>query len=138
MTPGKQPLVLLAEDDELMRELVCARLTREGMRVVEVEDGFELRDYLDLCRPGGDVASPDVVVSDINMPGETGPEALERSHFLNAPVVLISACGSKELRRWAARLGVAAIFEKPFDLDLLVLAIRHLVLPELKPLRLSS
>ena len=123
----KQPVVLLAEDDDTMRELLAGRLKREGMRVVEVEDGYELRDYLELCRPGGDLASPDVVISDINMPGETGPEALTHSPNLPAPIVLISACGRRELRTWAAKLGVAAIFEKPFDLDVLMLAIHRVI-----------
>lgn len=127
MTAEKQPVVLLAEDDEAMRELLSGRLKREGMRVVEVEDGYELRDYLDLCRPGGDVAAPDIVISDVNMPGESGPEALEHASFLSAPVVLISACGRRELRDYAARLGVAAIFEKPFDLDALMVAIRRVI-----------
>jgi DNA-binding response OmpR family regulator len=102
-------------------------LVREGMRVVEVEDGYELRDYLELCRPGGDLSAPDVVISDVNMPGESGPDAIGHSPFLLAPVVLISACGSKELRAWAARIKVAAIFEKPFDLDALMVAIRRVI-----------
>ena len=114
---------MLAEDDEALRELLARRLTREGMRVVEVEDGYELRDYLVLCRPGGDLAAPDLVISDINMPGETGPEAIEHSPALRTRVVLISACGPKELQKWADRVDVAAIFEKPFDLDLLMRAL---------------
>lgn len=117
-------MVLLADDDDALRELLCRRLEREGMTVVEVDDGHELRDYLELCRPGGDVAAPDVVVSDVNMPGETGPEALEHSHFLTAPVVLMSACPGGELCTIGARLrGVVAVFEKPIDLDLLMAAL---------------
>ena len=41
-----KPMVLLAEDDDDLREALAARLKREGLRVVEVEDGLELRDYL--------------------------------------------------------------------------------------------
>src|SRR5690242_2574712 len=108
-----RPLVLLAEDDEDYRRLLAARLTREGMEVVEVEDGSELRDYLQLSRPGGDVAEPDVIVSDIQMPGESGLEALERIQPLRVPVVLITSLASTEVRASAARAGVVAIFEKP-------------------------
>lgn len=110
-----------------MRELIAARLTQEGIRVVEVDDGFELRDYLEACRPGGDVPEPDVVVSDIRMPGEDGPEALLHSHFHHAPVVLIGAIITPEVRAYAARIGVVAIFEKPFALKDLADAIRRLV-----------
>jgi DNA-binding NtrC family response regulator len=121
------PMVLLAEDDDDLRELLAARLQREGLRVVEVEDGFELRDYLDLCRPGGDLSEPDLVITDIRMPGESGPEALAHSAFLHAPVMIISGFVGPELRSVAATAGVAAIFEKPVDLDLLMVAIRRVL-----------
>ena len=123
----KQSVVLLAEDDDILRELLQLRLEKEGLRVVEVEDGLELRDYLELCRPGGDLSQPDIVISDVNMPGQTGPEAIEQSPFCTAPVVLISACSGPELREWGARLGVKAIFEKPVDLDLLMVAVRRVL-----------
>ena len=120
-------MVLLAEDDDELRELLSARLQREGMRVVEVEDGFELKDYLELCRPGGDLSEPDLVITDVNMPGETGPEALAHSAFFHAPVMIISGYVGPEVRAAAADAGVAAIFEKPVDLDLLVVAIRRVL-----------
>ena len=97
------------------------------MRVVEVEDGFELRDYLELCRPGGDLSEPDLVITDIRMPGESGPEALAHSTFLHAPVMIISGFVGPEMRAVAATAGVAAIFEKPVDLDLLMIAIRRVL-----------
>ena len=84
------PMILLAEDDDDLRELMAARLTREGMKVIEIEDGLELRDYLEMCRPGGTVTEPDVVITDSQMPGETGPEALAHAPGYHAPIVLIS------------------------------------------------
>ncbi len=120
-------MVLLAEDDDDLREQLTARLQREGLRVIEAEDGFELRDYLELCRPGGDLSEPDLVITDIRMPGETGPEALAHSSFLHAPVVIISGFIGADLRSIAAVAGVAAIFEKPVDLDLLMIAIRRVL-----------
>ncbi len=122
-----RPLVLLAEDDDEMREVISARLIREGMRVVEVDDGFELRDYLVLCCSGADVQQPDVVVTDVRMPGENGPEALLHSHFHRSPVVLIGSCIDAEVRAYGARVGVVAIFEKPFPLSELIAAIRRVL-----------
>jgi two-component system OmpR family response regulator len=122
----RRPVVLLAEDDDDMREVIATRLTREGMRVVEVDDGFELRDYLELCRRTG-VPEPDVVVTDVRMPGESGPEALLHSQFHHSPVVLIGACINAEARAYGARVGVVAMFEKPFSLQDLVFEIRRLI-----------
>lgn len=121
------PMVLLAEDDDDLRELLAARLTREGMKVIEIEDGLELRDYLEMCRPGGMVTEPDVVITDWQMPGESGPEALSHATGLHAPIVLISSHSGAALREAGMAAHAVAIFEKPFDLDLLVLAIRKVL-----------
>lgn len=122
-----KPMVLLAEDDDDLREALAARLKREGLRVVEVEDGLELRDYLELCRPGGDLSEPDLVITDIRMPGEDGPAALAHSPFLHAPIMIISGFVGPELRKLTATSGIAAIFEKPVDLDDLMVAIRRVL-----------
>lgn len=125
--PTDRPVVLLAEDDEVFRSLLSARLTNAGMHVIEVEDGHELRDYLQQTRDGGGVLKPDIVVSDVNMPRETGLQALERVQPLRMPVVLMTAICSAALRANAASAGVAAIFEKPFQVEKLVLTIRQMI-----------
>jgi DNA-binding response OmpR family regulator len=121
------PIVLLAEDDADLRQLIARRLVRDGMEVMEVEDGVELHDYLAQCHPGG-TPDPDVVVSDVDMPRESGPHALERAH-VRSPVILITAAPSPTLRAAAARAGVLHIFEKPFVLQELVTRIRQIVAP---------
>ena len=119
-----RPLVLLAEDDTDMRELIAARLAKEGMRVVELADGFALREYLELCRVGGEVPQPDVVVTDVRMPKETGPHALAQG-MGQAPFVVITSCLDSETRSSAEQAGASAVFEKPFALKDLVVAIRR-------------
>jgi DNA-binding response OmpR family regulator len=118
-----QPLVLLAEDDVDLRQLISARLVREGMQVVEVDNGIELHDYL-VQRSEG--TGPDVVVSDVDMPGQSGPEALERAQ-VRAPVILITAAPTPAVRAAAIRAGVFAILEKPFALPTLVAKIREIL-----------
>ena len=99
----RRPLILLGEDDDDLRELIASCLLMEGLRVVQVEDGFELRDYLDLCRPGGDLAEPDVVVTDVKMPGMTGLQALSHCQFLHAPVVFITGHVDDDVQAYGAR-----------------------------------
>jgi DNA-binding response OmpR family regulator len=53
------------------------------------------------------------------MPGVTGMEVLqgkpERTDF--PPMILITAFGDDETHAQAAECGVAAMFDKPFDVD---------------------
>lgn len=116
------PVVLLAEDDAALRRLIAAHLTRLGMKVVEVGDGRELADYLARCSEGA-AAHPDVVVSDIDMPHESGPQVLARAPWLAAPVVLISAATPQSADA-VKKVGAVAILDKPFQLRALVATIR--------------
>ncbi len=117
------PLVLLAEDDTSLRQLIALHLSKLGMTVVEVSDGGALHDYLTRARPGGETPDPDIIVSDVDMPGETGPRAIERANFLRAPVVLITAAPETELRK--GHVGVVEILKKPFSMKQLVTTIRR-------------
>ena len=60
--PSVQPKrglrILLAEDDDAMRNVIQQVLTRAGHTVVALEDGFELADYVELIRQGGGLDAP--------------------------------------------------------------------------------
>ena len=83
-----RPLVLLAEDDADVRELIERKLRRDGMDVLSVGDGVAA---LEAARS----ARPDLVLLDVMMPGMTGLQICEelRSHVAtkDLPVVLITA-----------------------------------------------
>jgi len=64
----------------------------------------------------------DLVVSDIRMPELTGLEVLERLRGADPfmPFIVVTAFGSPETRRAAARLGAMGVLDKPFEIkDLL-------------------
>jgi len=67
---------LVAEDDDDMRRLVGAALCRAGYDVTEAPDGIALLTELGSTFWSVKGSAFDVVVSDINMPGLTGLEAL--------------------------------------------------------------
>jgi DNA-binding response OmpR family regulator len=121
-----KPVVLLAEDDEDMRGLLARLLVEAGMDVVQVGDGVALQKYLEQSSKRRGPVAPDIVVSDVNMPGQSGLAALEASRS-QVPAVVISSRVDPTLRAAAIRAGVGAIFEKPFKADQLVLAIRRML-----------
>ncbi|MGE6760292.1 response regulator [Corallococcus interemptor] len=124
------PRILVAEDDDAMRTMLVRTLSRAGYTVVEVEDGFELGDYVAMMQGhGGTLAPPDLIVSDVRMPGRTGLEALGRlrAQGITCPVLLLSAFADEETHAEALRLGARRLLDKPVDMDELKAAVRDAV-----------
>ena len=110
--------VMLAEDDAEMRRILVRVLTKDGYRVTAVEGGRELVSAFEELRERD--LLPDLVVTDIRMPGASGFDFLERADAPRAvPVILITAfCDEVALQR-AAALGASCVLSKPFDMDVL-------------------
>ena len=111
--------IVLAEDDYEMRRLVAASLRESGDHVVEARDGLDLLDVIRAWYYPGTRAHPiDVIVTDVRMPGLTGLDIVDmlQDRSLRIPVVLTTAFGSDLLRAEAARLGVVAVLDKPFEM----------------------
>lgn len=120
-----QPCVLLAEDDPEMRALLSHYLIRAGYQVIEAGSGTSVVRYL--SNHGGDVdlPLPDVLVSDVRMPGLSGLEMLRAVRgYSSIPVILITAFGDAEVHREAQALGAHQVIDKPFELDQLRAAVR--------------
>ena len=108
------PLVLLAEDDRDSREMYALALELAGFRIVQADSGRQA-----LARVAE--VTPDVVVTDLNLPDVDGYELCERlkgdprtSHM---PVVFLTGASfSDELDR-AQRVGCARVLIKPFPPD---------------------
>ena len=85
---SEQPVVLVADDDDDIRQLVTFRLERAGYTVVEAADGEEA---LRVCSE----ARPDLAVLDVMMPKLTGYDVTRRirqDEALSAmPVILLTA-----------------------------------------------
>lgn len=112
-----RPRVILAEDDDSLREALVEELLAQGYDVRLASNGLELTDaVLEAVR--GMAPIPDAIVSDIRMPGATGLEVLEllRQYDWRVPVVLTTAFPHHTLEVEAVRLGAAELLEKPLDL----------------------
>ncbi len=107
--------ILLAEDDDSMREFLARALTREGYDVTPVESGDAA---LPLVQPG----AFDLLLTDIVMPGMDGVELARRTAELapGTQVMFITGFAAVAISRGAAAQG-ARILSKPFHLrDLVV------------------
>ena len=98
--------VVVADDDDPVRELVAVWLEQLGHAVTPVRGGEEL---VEACR----AAPPDLVVSDVRMPGTDGlsAAAVVRAEF-GLPVVLMSGAWSAEQEARADALRVTRL-QKP-------------------------
>ena len=120
--------VLLAEDDMEMRRLLASALRKDGYEVIEAKDGTELLDYLATAMLHGDrFGWPEVIITDVRMPGATGLQVLAglRQSDWETPIVLITAFGDEAVHTAAGQLG-AALLDKPFDVDDLRQIVRRL------------
>lgn len=118
--------VLIADDDTEMRQLLAASLSHFGFDVDTAKDGNELLERL---HGGEEGPAPDVVITDVHMPGWGGLQVLPwvKSWRPHLPVVLITAFADAEVRKLAAELGASVVLDKPFDLDALKDAIDRLL-----------
>jgi len=119
MAPAPIPIrVLVADDDDAMRELLVQVLTDEGYLVSEARDGIEL---LALLAPGA--AAVDVVLADHRMPGASGLSVLARVGR-GATWVLMSAFADDQVTAEALHLGAFRVLAKPLVLEELLVTVR--------------
>jgi CheY-like chemotaxis protein len=105
-----QPVVLLIEDEENVRTLTSLVLQDEGYRVLAAETAADALRLVDEHRP-----SVDVILTDVVMPGATGPELVRQIiPLLEAPaVVYMSGYTSNALHELQAG---CEFLSKPFSL----------------------
>lgn len=105
------PLVLVIDDDPQMRATVRRMLTSSGHTVVEASDGYEgLAAFQS--------HAPDVVITDIMMPGKEGLETIiELRATGHSKILAISgswAGGDADFLQMAKKLGADLVMQKPF------------------------
>jgi DNA-binding response OmpR family regulator len=110
--------VLIVDDDESIRTLLCLVLSEEGYEVVTATDGEAA--LAELRRPGA--PAPALILLDLNMPRLDGGAFLTAYGGLagpHAPVILLS--GTRDDAASGAVEGGAGMvvseLPKPFDLD---------------------
>ena len=111
--------LLLAEDNELNREIALEILGEYGFRIDAVENGAEALEKVKGSRPG----DYDLVLMDIQMPIMDGYEAtrriraLEDSELARIPILAMTANAFDEDRRAAKECGMNGFLSKPINID---------------------
>lgn len=114
--------VLVVDDDEESRELLCEVLAANGYCVDAVENAAAALE--ELKRDGG----YGIVIADLRMPNRTGLELLQDLRQKNSKqeVILMSSFISGTERKLAMELGAEALLEKPFRLSELLRVVGEL------------
>ncbi|MBI1901572.1 MAG: response regulator [Planctomycetia bacterium] len=101
--------VLVVDDSEVDRRLIGGLLEKDPeFTVTFAGDGLEALERLERV-------APDLVVTDLQMPGMDGLElvAAVRAEYPQVPVILITAHGSEEIAGAALEWGAASYVPKP-------------------------
>lgn len=108
-----------------MRTMLCTALRKEGYLITECPDGVQLLLQLTPLLDAAGQVDFDLIISDIRMPGLTGMEVLEGLARRDGcpPVVLITAFGNRETHEAARQCGIAAMLDKPFEMEDLLAAV---------------
>jgi two-component system, OmpR family, response regulator TctD len=113
--------LLIVEDNAAMGTTLQRTFERRGIQVVLCADGARA---LDRWRS----SVPDVVLLDLNLPGEDGLQVLAkaRAEGLPTPVIVVTARGTVGDRILGLNSGADDYLAKPFDLDELEARVRAL------------
>lgn len=110
--------VLIADDEDLNRKILCETLEDEGFEVVSASDGLQAIQQLE--------AHSDVklILLDRMMPNMGGMEVMEKLQanpmWKDIPVIMQTAANSEEEVIDGVSSGVHYYLAKPFDDDVLI------------------
>jgi DNA-binding response OmpR family regulator len=120
-----EPTILVADDDEAVRELVTHKLVAAGYRVVTADNGASaLRMVV--------TEQPDMIILDVSMPGLDGLSVCYELHSsaetAQIPVLIMSGHGRKVDIDLGMTVGADDYLVKPFNPAELVRRVRWLLL----------
>lgn len=112
--------IWIVDDDESIRWVLEKALARENLATKSFSNA---RDAMEALKTG----APQVLVSDIRMPGETGLELLQavKAKHPGLPVIIITAFSDLDSAVAAFQGGAFEYLAKPFDIDKAVELIRR-------------
>ncbi len=113
--------ILVVDDEEHIRELICFYLNKEGFSVIEAENGEEALDLLEK-------EYVDLAIVDIMMPVMNGFDMVEELRsFKDTPVIMLTAKAQSTDKLRGFSLGIDDYVTKPFDPEELMARVKTIL-----------
>ena len=121
---NSKPTILLIDDDEQFRGLMCEILKENNYTVYEADSGKTGLAYFDEYKP-------DIVITDIVMPDVEGIEVIMEIRKKSKDIPILAMSGgyrnyAENYLSASKKLGANEIFLKPFDFSDLLSSIERL------------
>jgi len=117
------PRILIIDDEESIRNVLCSLLEDAGYEVMEAENG---RVGIQQCRR----TPVDLVITDIIMPEREGLETIRELRRLYPGMKIFAMTGARiskqlDVLNIAATFGAVRTFDKPFELVEILRAVQE-------------
>jgi DNA-binding response OmpR family regulator len=124
MSDEERPVILIADDDPDIRQILQAHLGTMQCEVLEANDGEKALEQVIVSRP-------DLVVLDVMMPELNGWEICKyiKTHdeYAHTGVIILTAIGATVNELTSPIYGADEYIDKPFDFDELEFKIRKVL-----------
>lgn len=125
------PRIMVIDDQPSIRRALELVLTRAGYDVLLAADG---REGMRRCA----AAAPDLVITDLHMPGADGLETIAGLRAIHPRLPVIAMSGGDQsvmlkLLESAALLGAVSTLQKPFTVPEVLEAVRRVLQPGERP-----
>ena len=116
-------IILLADDEIMLRDLLADLLESNGFNVIKVSSGKEALTVLT------EEIKVDLIIIDYNMPEMNGLQCVQRIRELNfkIPVILSTGSLSLETRIDLSKFGINSLLHKPYEFDAMMSTIQKLI-----------
>ncbi len=122
---NKQPVILVVEDDNDIRELVAFSLEEEGYHVEQAADGLRGQEMAETMKP-------DLIILDLMLPGRDGLSVCRElnrhaAESMPCPILMLTARGEEMDRIIGFEYGADDYVVKPFNIRELMLRVRAIL-----------